>query len=119
MAVELKPAHARHELFLPFTLTIVTDSDDGVWKFFFAGLPVIATKVKIFYVQARNFMRENADEYANEVSHLIFEQDRRISEHQHPEMLPVDLTEEVHLRVGDAIGIAYRRKLREIGLAYA
>jgi hypothetical protein len=42
-----------------------------------------------------------------------------VTESQHPEMLPVDLTREVHLRVGDAIGIAYRRKLSAIGLTYA
>jgi phenylpropionate dioxygenase-like ring-hydroxylating dioxygenase large terminal subunit len=52
-------------------------------------------------------------------SETIWDQDQAITEQQHPEMLPVDLTEEVHLRVADAPGIALRRLLRETGMAYA
>jgi phenylpropionate dioxygenase-like ring-hydroxylating dioxygenase large terminal subunit len=45
----------------------------------------------------------------------IFEQDRPILESQRPEMLPLDLQAELHLR-SDRTAIAYRRWLRELGV---
>lgn len=118
-AVDVEPTHVRHDLYLPFALSIATETAQGTWSVFSAGLPVSRAEVKIFFVQARDYMLDQPDDAATEVLYAIAEQDRPISENQHPEMLPVDLTEEVHLRVGDAVGVAYRRALREIGLTYA
>jgi phenylpropionate dioxygenase-like ring-hydroxylating dioxygenase large terminal subunit len=47
----------------------------------------------------------------------IVEQDRAIVESQRPELLPLDLAEELHLR-SDRTAIAYRRWLRELGLTF-
>jgi phenylpropionate dioxygenase-like ring-hydroxylating dioxygenase large terminal subunit len=47
----------------------------------------------------------------------IFAQDRPILQSQRPEMLPLDLQAELHLR-SDRAAIAYRMWLRELGLAY-
>lgn len=47
----------------------------------------------------------------------IFAQDRPIVESQRPELLPLDLQAELHLR-SDRTAIAYRRWLRELGLTY-
>jgi vanillate O-demethylase monooxygenase subunit len=59
------------------------------------------------------------DDEIREVNALIVEQDRVMVESQQPEALPLDLTEEVHLRVADAACIEYRRRLRLIaGAAY-
>jgi phenylpropionate dioxygenase-like ring-hydroxylating dioxygenase large terminal subunit len=44
-------------------------------------------------------------------------QDKPVVESQRPELLPLDLQEELHLR-SDKTAIAYRRWLREIGLSY-
>ncbi len=44
----------------------------------------------------------------------VFAQDRRIVESQRPEMIPTDLRDELHLKVPDAAGIAYRRLLGKI-----
>jgi len=44
-------------------------------------------------------------------------QDKPIVESQRPELLPLDLQEELHLR-SDKTAIAYRRWLRAIGLSY-
>jgi len=43
------------------------------------------------------------------------EQDRVIVESQRPEEIPTDLRDELHLKVPDASGIAYRRVLGRIG----
>jgi phenylpropionate dioxygenase-like ring-hydroxylating dioxygenase large terminal subunit len=45
----------------------------------------------------------------------IFEQDRAIVEGQRPELLPLDLQAELHLR-SDRLAIAYRSWLRQLGL---
>jgi phenylpropionate dioxygenase-like ring-hydroxylating dioxygenase large terminal subunit len=47
----------------------------------------------------------------------IFAQDQPIVESQRPELLPLDLQAELHLR-SDRAAIAYRQWLRAIGLSY-
>lgn len=47
----------------------------------------------------------------------IFEEDRAIVESQRPELLPLDLQEELHLR-SDRVAIAYRKWLKELGLKF-
>lgn len=47
----------------------------------------------------------------------IFEEDRVVVESQRPELLPLDLQEELHLR-SDRVAIAYRRWLQELGLQF-
>jgi phenylpropionate dioxygenase-like ring-hydroxylating dioxygenase large terminal subunit len=50
-----------------------------------------------------------------EFQDMIFGQDRPILESQRPELLPLDLQAELHLR-SDRTAIAYRRWLRELGV---
>ncbi|HKV83304.1 MAG TPA: aromatic ring-hydroxylating dioxygenase subunit alpha [Ktedonobacterales bacterium] len=45
----------------------------------------------------------------------IFEEDRVVVESQRPELLPLDLQEELHLR-SDRVAIAYRTWLRQLGV---
>jgi hypothetical protein len=71
----------------------------------------------IFLGRNRSFELPDSDLTAFLKTLLL--QDQAVTEQQHPEMLPVDLTAEVHLRVADAPGVAFRRLLREIGLTYA
>lgn len=47
----------------------------------------------------------------------IFAQDQRIVETQRPELLPLDLQAELHLR-SDRMAVAYRKWLRELGVRY-
>ena len=47
----------------------------------------------------------------------IFEEDRIIVESQRPELLPLDLQEELHLR-SDRVAIAYRSWLRQLGVTF-
>lgn len=47
----------------------------------------------------------------------IFEEDRAIVESQRPELLPLDLQAELHLR-SDRVAIAYRTWLRQLGLRF-
>jgi phenylpropionate dioxygenase-like ring-hydroxylating dioxygenase large terminal subunit len=47
----------------------------------------------------------------------IFEEDRAIVESQRPELLPLDLQAELHLR-SDRVAIAYRTWLKQLGLKF-
>lgn len=47
----------------------------------------------------------------------IFEEDRVVVESQRPELLPLDLQEELHLR-SDRVAIAYRSWLRQLGVTF-
>lgn len=56
------------------------------------------------------------DEYTPRIG-AIFEEDRAIVESQRPELLPLDLQAELHLK-SDRVAIAYRMWLRELGLKF-
>jgi phenylpropionate dioxygenase-like ring-hydroxylating dioxygenase large terminal subunit len=60
-----------------------------------------------------NVSQEEWDDFQNS----IFSQDVPIVESQRPELLPLDLQAELHLR-SDRLAIAYRRWLRDLGFSY-
>ena len=63
----------------------------------------------------RNFDLDEAERrerYA--LDEKIMYQDKIILENQHPEELPLDLTEELHVRGPDAVAVEYRRFLGEL-----
>jgi phenylpropionate dioxygenase-like ring-hydroxylating dioxygenase large terminal subunit len=57
------------------------------------------------------------DEVFIEREDLILSQDIGIVNTQHPELLPLDLREELHL-MSDRTAIEYRKWIRELGLSY-
>ncbi len=57
------------------------------------------------------------DKVIVEQEDVILSQDIPIVESQHPELLPLDLREELHL-MSDKAAIAYRKWLRDLGLEY-
>jgi phenylpropionate dioxygenase-like ring-hydroxylating dioxygenase large terminal subunit len=71
----------------------------------------------VFLVICRNFSlteEELAERMATDV--LILEQDRPVVESQRPAELPLDLTAELHVRGPDAVAVAYRRFMAEVGV---
>ena len=68
-------------------------------------------------VMAMNYGHEIPEEELIEFQDRVTEQDRAIVESQRPELLPLDLQAELHLR-SDRMAIAYRKWLREIGFTY-
>ena len=55
-------------------------------------------------------------EYTQRIT-AIFEEDRVIVQGQRPELLPLDLQTELHLK-SDRVAIAYRKYLRQLGLSF-
>jgi phenylpropionate dioxygenase-like ring-hydroxylating dioxygenase large terminal subunit len=64
-----------------------------------------------------NHGEEIADGELRAFQDRVAEQDRVVVESQRPELLPLDLQEELHLR-SDRMAIAYRKWLKKIGLRY-
>ena len=94
--------HYSYEYTFPFTLCLDIDGDDGTTVLFTTTLPIGPGRCSMWVLFARNHSFDRPDSEWISFSETIWDQDQVITEQQHPEMLPVDLTEEVHLRVADA-----------------
>ncbi len=108
----------RWEYFLtgPFTIHLRKSVPSGeVTLISLVASPTSDKVTNMFLWIARNHQLEPShDAEFIAFTHEIMEQDRRIVESQRPEEIPVDLRQELHLKVPDASGIAYRRLLGEI-----
>jgi phenylpropionate dioxygenase-like ring-hydroxylating dioxygenase large terminal subunit len=68
-------------------------------------------------VLALNYADDATDEDLRRFQDKVSLQDKAIVESQRPELLPLDLQAELHLR-SDRMAIAYRRWLKEVGMEY-
>ena len=87
----------------------------GVENIFDAICPMSAETSRIFMLKTRDHdMDLPTDEWAD-FQATVNEEDRQFVEDQHPEELPIDLTQEFHIP-SDVFSIAYRRKWKAYGL---
>jgi phenylpropionate dioxygenase-like ring-hydroxylating dioxygenase large terminal subunit len=78
--------------------------------------PTAPARSKVYMWSTRNHHLEpEGDEPLREFAHVVMAQDREIVESQRPELIPLDLREEMHLKVPDAFSIVYRRLLETFG----
>ncbi len=79
--------------------------------------PIDETRTLVSVAVGRNhsFEMSDRDFAGGDWYDTVMEQDRIVVESQRPERIPTDLREELHLKVPDATGIAYRRMLARIG----
>ena len=135
------PHRRRYRLTRPFCVHQRLEvPGDRAEVFLFAVTPHSTAESTRFLIAARNFDFEapeavhgpvtmrgeeitsrdgTLDGALPEHAHTIFfvgEQDRPIVEKQRPEELPLDLTEELHLKGPDAVALAYRRFMKELGV---
>ena len=119
-----------YELHTPFTLhdkkMVIQSGQGGTWSegatpqegdatiLSFIATPIDAGRTRMFVFVARNHAQDIDDQSYGEGLAQIMEQDRVIVENQRPEEIPTDLREELHLKVPDAVAIAYRRLLGRI-----
>lgn len=108
----------RWEYFLtgPFTIHLRKTVPSGdVTLISMATSPTTETTSELFLWLARNHQLDPShDAEFVDFTHGIMEQDRRVVESQRPERIPTDLRDELHLKIPDASGIAYRRYLGAI-----
>ena len=79
-----------------------------------AASPTGPKVTRSFWLLARNYAMEESDEEFLSFERLVQEQDRPIVESQRPEMLPFDLSAELHIRGVDKVSVEYRRWLVEL-----
>ncbi|MFE3448974.1 Rieske 2Fe-2S domain-containing protein [Nonomuraea sp. NPDC059194] len=78
------------------------------------NIPLTQDRTLIKIIGYRNFLTSKwADKNAVQRISKILEQDRVVVEAQRPELLPFDLSAELHIR-SDALQVAYRRRRREL-----
>lgn len=114
-------ARQTYTLLLPFMLWIQRWQPGGAERQtnVFVCSPISSDEGKYFRFMGRNFYGHLTDEELNERHRLTFAQDRVIVEAQRPHELPLDLSEELHLRGPDAPAVAYRRQLRAMGVQWS
>ena len=109
----------RYWLHRPFTIRQRKERDvDGECEVaYFTITPHTAKSCTMYLYVIRNFPLDEAERRARyELDEKIMFQDKVILEAQRPEELPLDLTEELHVRGPDAVAVAYRRFLAELGV---
>ncbi len=107
--------HSAYSVALPFTVRIVqtqaTGSSHVVMNFCH---PVSDTETIQYGFLSRTYDRDAPDDTYEAFERAIYDQDQTIVESQRPELLPLDLSEELHLKGADSAGIEYRRLLRAL-----
>jgi len=112
--------HTRiYRLTRPFTVyqRKVREGDGKQEVFFYCSTPTAERECINFLWVMRNYeLSAEEEEKRRELSRVIAIQDQVIVERQRPWELPLDLSAEMHLRGPDAVAIAYRRLLAELGV---
>jgi phenylpropionate dioxygenase-like ring-hydroxylating dioxygenase large terminal subunit len=110
-----------YQLYAPFSLDLTVRSNDPAGKSYsmlFTCVPVSATETIQWFFSSRNWSQAKPDLEWNKFDEIVMGQDQRIVENQRPELLPLDLSAELHLRGTDAGALEYRRLLKRLGVAW-
>ena len=112
--IQREPSH--YTITMPFTVRLDQPlEDDRHFVLFVASCPLSAKETRNFTWNARNYELDPArDRGFVDFQQVILEQDRVVVESQRPEELPIDLSEELHIKGVDRVSIDYRRWLGEI-----
>jgi len=106
-----------YELHVPFTSHI-----EGGWGgrpgeldwISLVVCPISSDRTRVFVWRARNHSFGDSDKEIADCQRFVLAQDKAIVESQRPEEIPLDLRDELHLKVPDAGTMTYRRLLRTI-----
>lgn len=110
---KMEPTQMEFTLIMPFSVHIVyTFENGGTLAMLFLTSPTGERSCTRFGVLARNWALDQSDDTFRSFNEMIWEQDRPVVESQRPEALPVDLTEELHLKGPDDPSLIYRRWLK-------
>ena len=101
----------------PLTAYLAKESDGPRFSILLTIAPQAAVRSTVWMWMAMNYGHDLSEAELVAWQDGIFEQDRPILESQRPELLPLDLQAELHLR-SDRAAIAYRRWLRDLGLTF-
>lgn len=108
-----------YEVFGPLCVAFTKRDDvsDHIFRLFLMVLPVTEQTSVAYMLKQRNYAYDEPDEVFIQFQDRLIEQDRIMVENQKPELLPLDLQAELHLKC-DRLSIAYRKRLRELGVTF-
>jgi phenylpropionate dioxygenase-like ring-hydroxylating dioxygenase large terminal subunit len=101
----------------PLTAYFQKSHQDQQFSIFCCVTPVDERESLAWLILALNYADQTSDEELQKFQNVISWQDIPVVESQRPELLPLDLQAELHLR-SDRTAIAYRQWLAKIGLKY-
>jgi len=101
----------------PLTAYFLKSHQQQKFSIFNSVTPVDEKESLAWLILALNYARETSDDQLRNFQDTVTSQDIPIVESQRPELLPLDLQAELHLR-SDRTAIAYRQWLAKIGLKY-
>jgi phenylpropionate dioxygenase-like ring-hydroxylating dioxygenase large terminal subunit len=101
----------------PLTAYFMKSHLDQKFSIFCCVTPVDALESAAWMIMALNYASETSDEQLRTYQDVVSAQDIPIVESQRPELLPLDLQAELHLR-SDRTAIAYRQWLAKVGLKH-
>lgn len=100
----------------PLSAYFVKSSEGPRFAMYFIVTPV-AQEHSIAWTYVAMDYGERPDEEIRQFEDMITLQDVPIVESQRPELLPLDLQAELHLR-SDRTAVAYRKWLRQLGVSF-
>jgi phenylpropionate dioxygenase-like ring-hydroxylating dioxygenase large terminal subunit len=101
----------------PLTAYFLKSQQEQRFSILNSVTPVDEHQSLAWMIMALNYAPETSDDQLRSYQDIVSAQDIPIVESQRPELLPLDLQAELHLR-SDRTAIAYRRWLTKIGLKY-
>jgi phenylpropionate dioxygenase-like ring-hydroxylating dioxygenase large terminal subunit len=114
-----KSAEVGYNFFVlkPFTKIFRKTTDGPMFAIMSTVLPVDEVHSVFYSWVVMNYAHEVPEDQIREFQDKLLAQDIAVIESQRPELLPLDLQAELHLR-SDRAAIAYRQWLRRIGLTF-
>ena len=105
---------------MPYSVQLDQPLGDGRhFQLFMASAPLGRKETRTFSWCSRNYdLDTSLDQGFVDFQTVILDQDRLVVESQRPEELPVDLSEELHIKGVDQVSIEYRRWLGELASSF-
>jgi phenylpropionate dioxygenase-like ring-hydroxylating dioxygenase large terminal subunit len=101
----------------PLTAYFTKESSAQGFSILMGVTPLDEVRSLMWMVIAMNYALDVPDKIIREFEDKVVAQDMRVVESQRPELLPLDLQAELHLR-SDRTAIAYRKWLNQLGLSF-
>ena len=114
-----RPAMVHYSLWVehPFTMRSSKTHPSKHYALLAAVTPVDAERSLLWFVLAMDYAHDVPEEELRHFQNVLAAQDIAIVNSQRPELLPLDLQSELHLR-SDLLTIAYRLWLKQMGMQY-
>jgi phenylpropionate dioxygenase-like ring-hydroxylating dioxygenase large terminal subunit len=109
--------HYDYRVFRPLTAYLVKVTKLTRFSILFPITPIDEVSSMAWFIMALDEGYDMPEEEIIAFHSSILAQDVPVVESQRPELLPLDLQAELHLRC-DRTSIAYRRWLRELGMSF-